>query len=128
MRCYKVSEASQRREELNITDVFLIADTKSDTFLIADVEIKEAFSVLDLADKGTTSAKELRAVMLACCEMEVKFQDGKKMIQAASSVESKDKSVINFEEFKSILYWRPPEDFDFDPVGGHPVAQGVWLL
>lgn len=60
--------------------------------------------MLDLADSGTVSAKELRAVMLACCDIDVRFIDGKKMIQAASTAGGKN-AVINFEEFERIIHW-----------------------
>ena len=70
-----------------------------------DVEIKEAFSVLDVSDSGTVSAKELRAVMLACCDIDVRCIDGKKMIQAAAGPDATDKSVINFEQFRNIIHW-----------------------
>ena len=80
--------------------------------MAAEIEIQEAFSVLDVSETKTVSAKELRAVMLACCEMDVRYVDGKKMIQAAASDDKPDKSVINFEEFKNIIHWRIPRDDD----------------
>mmetsp|Transcript_26355 Transcript_26355/g.61067 ORF Transcript_26355/g.61067 Transcript_26355/m.61067 type:complete len:248 (+) Transcript_26355:69-812(+) len=83
---------------------------RQDGYDFTEVEIKEAFSVLDVSDTNTVSAKELRAVMLACCEMDVRYVDGKKMILAAASPDSADKTVINFEEFKNIIHWRIPRD------------------
>ena len=70
------------------------------------MEIKEAFSVLDVSDSGTVSVKELRAVMLACCDTDVRFAEGKKMIEAASRTGEKGaKATIKFEEFESIIHW-----------------------
>jgi len=73
------------------------------------MEIKEAFSVLDVSDSGTVSVKELRAVMLACCDVDVRFAEGKKMIEAASRTGEKgSKATIKFEEFESIIHWVCP--------------------
>jgi len=81
---------------------------RQDGYDFTDMEIKEAFSVLDVSDSGTVSVKELRAVMLACCDVDVRFAEGKKMIEAASRTGEKgSKATIKFEEFEGIIHWRP---------------------
>eukprot|EP00293_Proteomonas_sulcata_P018596 CAMPEP_0184295382 /NCGR_PEP_ID=MMETSP1049-20130417/6234_1 /TAXON_ID=77928 /ORGANISM="Proteomonas sulcata, Strain CCMP704" /LENGTH=259 /DNA_ID=CAMNT_0026603859 /DNA_START=256 /DNA_END=1035 /DNA_ORIENTATION=- len=78
-----------------------------------EIELKEAFEVFDVNSKNHIGARELRAVMQACCDIEVRALDGKKMIEAAAS--EPGQTTISLEEFKAIIRWKAPDDF-YNPI------------
>jgi len=68
----------------------------------------QAFKVFDIAQQNEFGAKEIRCVMQAVADMDVKTLDAHKMIEAAAS--TPDKKSITFEEFKQIIQWKPPKE------------------
>jgi len=73
-----------------------------------DKELEEAFSVFDIKQAGKFGAKEIRGVMQAVAETDVKALDAHKMIEAAAS--TPDQAAIDLEEFKRIIRWTPGDE------------------
>ncbi|KAJ1483808.1 hypothetical protein T484DRAFT_2556492 [Baffinella frigidus] len=81
-----------------------------------EIELKEAFDVFDVNGNNEFGARELRAVMQALCDINVRALEGRRMIEAACGDEKRN---ITFEEFKAIIRWRRGEGED-EEEGGEP--------
>ena len=77
-----------------------------------EMELKEAFDVFDVNGQNEIGVRELRAVMQALCEVDVRALDGRRMIEAACGDEKK---TVTFEQFKAMIRWsKEDEGLDAD--------------
>jgi len=72
-----------------------------------EIELKEAFDVFDVNGQNEIGVRELRAVMQALSEVEVRALDGRRMIEAACGDEKK---TVTFEQFKAMIRWRKADE------------------